>query len=130
MSGWTLFFAVGLPIWLLFVIGFVVAIGLMKNASKLNDIMNRLDRILEDIEHEEPKIASNITKTTDEVSELVRSLKDTIDVLTMVIVAGKTNFRTILGLAMPLIKKGFDKSNIDIVKDYLGKKRKGGKVGE
>ena len=131
MSGWTLFFAVGLPLWLLLFVGLVVAIALAKNFGTLNEILKRVDRIVEAFEHESPKMAGNLTKTTDEVAELVRSLKDTVDVLTMTVVAGKTNFKTILGLAMPLIKKGFKKVDVDPVKDYISrKKRRGGKSDE
>jgi len=127
VNGWVLFFSVGLPLWLLFFVGLIVAVALAKNFGTLNEILKRVDRIVQSFEHESPKVAGNITKTTDEIAELVRSLKDTVDVLTMTVVAGKTNFKTILGLAMPLIKKGFKKADLDPVKDYISKKKKRGK---
>ena len=128
MNGWVLFFSVGLPLWLLFFVWLIVAFAIAKNFNTLNEILNKVDRIVQSFEHESPKMAGNITKTTDEIAELVRSLKDTVDVLTMTVVAGKTNFKTIMGLAMPFIKKGLSKADANPVADYLKrKKQRGGK---
>ncbi len=128
MNGWVLFFSVGLPLWLLFFVWLIVAFAIAKNFNTLNEILNKVDRIVQSFEHESPKMAGNLTKTTDEIAELVRSLKDTVDVLTMTVVAGKTNFKTIMGLAMPFIKKGLNKADANPVADYLKrKKQRGGK---
>ena len=128
MNGWVLFFSVGLPLWLLFFVWLIVAFAIAKNFNTLNEILNKVDRIVQSFEHESPKMAGNLTKTTDEIAELVRSLKDTVDVLTMTVVAGKTNFKTIVGLAMPFIKKGLHKADVNPVADYLKrKKQRGGK---
>ncbi|GEM_PF-2335127 len=126
MNGWVLFFSVGLPLWLLFFVWLIVAFAVAKNFNTLNEILKKVDRIVQSFEHESPKMAGNITKTTDEIAELVRSLKDTVDVLTMTVVAGKTNFKTIMGLAMPFIKKGLSKADANPVADYLRRKKKRG----
>ena len=126
MSGWTLFFAVGLPLWLLLFVGIIIAVALAKNFITLNQILKKVEKIVETFQYETPKIAGNITKTTDEIAELVRSLKDTVDVLTMTMVAGKTNFKTVFGLIMPLLKKGFQKADVNPVKEYLSRKKRGG----
>ena len=126
MSSWALFVIVGLPLWLIVVFFAITSVFLVKNFSVLSGILTRLDKIVERFEYESPKIAHNITKTTEEIAELVESVKETVDVFNVTLVAGRTNWRMLTGLALPFVKRLMNRKGINPVKDFKerGKSKK------
>jgi len=58
--------------------------------------------------------------------ELVESVKETVDVFNVTLVAGRTNWRMLTGLALPFVKRLMNRKGINPVKDFeeRGKSKK------